>query len=98
MAVIDLPRNGAIERYELRGDPVPLARRRPEDFPRIVYGAAHVVADPLADNDPWLTPAIDWERTFERAELIVDTVDSSRGRSTRERQVLRLGAGWSARS
>ena len=42
--------------------------------------------------------AIDWERTFERAELVVDTVDSSRGRSTRERQVLRLGAGWSARS
>ena len=26
--------------------------------------AAHVVADPLADNDPWLTPAIDWERTL----------------------------------
>ncbi|MEK1898202.1 MAG: dihydrodipicolinate synthase family protein, partial [Rhizobium sp.] len=22
------------------------------------------VADPLADNDPWLTPAIDWERTL----------------------------------
>ena len=42
--------------------------------------------------------AIDWERTFERAELIVDTVDSSRGRSTRARQVLRLGAGWSART
>ena len=42
--------------------------------------------------------AIDWERTYERAELIVDTVDSSRGRSTRARQVLRLGAGWSART
>ena len=25
-------------------------------FPRTVYAAAHVVADPLADNDPWLTP------------------------------------------
>ena len=42
--------------------------------------------------------AIDWGRTFERAELVVDTVDSSRGRSTRARQVLRLGAGWSART
>jgi UDP-N-acetyl-D-glucosamine dehydrogenase len=42
--------------------------------------------------------AIDWQRTFERAPLIVDTVDSSRGRSTRERQVLRLGAGWSAQT
>ena len=41
--------------------------------------------------------AIDWERVYELAELVVDTVDSSRGRSTRDRQVLRLGAGWSAR-
>ena len=23
-----------------------------------------MVADPLADNDPWLTPAIDWDRTI----------------------------------
>ena len=40
--------------------------------------------------------AIDWDATFERAELMVDTVDASRGRATRARQVLRLGAGWSA--
>ncbi|PWC57912.1 hypothetical protein TSH7_24850 [Azospirillum sp. TSH7] len=31
---------------------------------RIAFAAAHVVADPLADNDPWLTPAIDWDRTI----------------------------------
>ncbi len=41
--------------------------------------------------------AIDWDRVFERATLVVDTVDSSRGRAVRPRQVLRLGAGWSAR-
>jgi UDP-N-acetyl-D-glucosamine dehydrogenase len=41
--------------------------------------------------------AIDWARLYDRADLIVDTVDSSRGRSTRPGQVLRLGAGWSAR-
>ena len=40
--------------------------------------------------------AIDWDRVYERADLVVDTVDSSRGRATRPRQVLRLGAGWSA--
>jgi len=39
--------------------------------------------------------AIDWDLTFERAELIVDTVDASHGRAIRPRQVLRLGAGWS---
>ncbi len=42
--------------------------------------------------------AIDWDRVFERADLVVDTADSSRGREVRARQVLRLGAGWSARS
>src|SRR6266852_5481564 len=31
---------------------------------RIAYAAAHVVADPLADHDPWLDAAIDWERTI----------------------------------
>src|SRR5260370_5160974 len=33
-------------------------------FNRIAYAAAHVVADPLADADPWLEGAIDWERTI----------------------------------
>jgi UDP-N-acetyl-D-glucosamine dehydrogenase len=41
--------------------------------------------------------AIDWAKVYERADLVVDTVDSSRGHSTRPRQVLRLGAGWSSR-
>src|SRR6186997_2943314 len=31
---------------------------------RVAFSAAHVVADPLADNDPWLTSAIDWDRTI----------------------------------
>ena len=45
--------------YRLRGDPVPLAKRAPADFPRVAYAAAHVVADPLgADN------AVDWDATL----------------------------------
>jgi hypothetical protein len=49
----------------------PYATRPPRDFPaakvpfnRIAYAAAHVVADPMADTDPWLDAAIDWERTI----------------------------------
>lgn len=45
--------------------------RQPKAFPvakppfsRIAYAAAHVVADPLAEHDPWLTPAINWDRTI----------------------------------
>ena len=41
--------------------------------------------------------AIDWTRVYGQADLVVDTVDSSRGRGARPRQVLRLGAGWSSR-
>ncbi|MHB8459957.1 MAG: nucleotide sugar dehydrogenase, partial [Candidatus Limnocylindrales bacterium] len=52
----------------------------------------------LADRDVVVvvTPhaAIDWAAVYERAPLVVDTTDSSRGRRTRSRQVLRLGAGW----
>jgi UDP-N-acetyl-D-glucosamine dehydrogenase len=39
--------------------------------------------------------AIDWTTVYGRADLVVDTVDSSRGRSSRARQVLRRGGGWS---
>jgi len=60
---------------------------------------------PLADLVEWADAivvvtahrAIDWEHVYERADLVVDTVDSSAGQRTRPRQVLRLGAGWSAR-
>src|SRR5262245_11187157 len=31
---------------------------------RIALAAAHVVADPMADVDPWLAAAPDWERTI----------------------------------
>lgn len=33
-------------------------------FNRVAYAAAHVVADPLADIDPWLGCAIDWDATL----------------------------------
>jgi hypothetical protein len=45
--------------------------RPPRSFPaakppfnRIAYAAAHVVADPLSDSDPWLDTAIDWDATI----------------------------------
>ena len=39
--------------------------------------------------------AIDLDDVYRRAQLVVDTVNSSTGRDVRPRQVLRLGAGWS---
>jgi UDP-N-acetyl-D-glucosamine dehydrogenase len=40
--------------------------------------------------------AVEWDRFYEEAGLVVDTVNSSRNRTVRDRQVLRLGAGWKA--
>ncbi len=31
---------------------------------RIAYAATHVVGDPLADGNPWLDAAVDWDRTI----------------------------------
>ncbi len=64
MTTINLPLDGKIVPYTLTGTPIELKKREAKNFPRIAFAAAHVVADPLADNDPWLTPAIDWERTL----------------------------------
>ncbi|ANL70132.1 hypothetical protein AMC83_CH00086 [Rhizobium phaseoli] len=64
MTTINLPLDGKIVPYALTGAPIELKKRDAKAFPRIAFAAAHVVADPLVDNDPWLTPAIDWERTL----------------------------------
>lgn len=41
-------------------------------FSRVAFAAAHVVADPLADNDPWLSPAIDWDATIRYRHYLWD--------------------------
>jgi hypothetical protein len=51
------------ERYSLTGTPV-TSPSKTGARNRIAYAAAHVVADPFADNDPWLKPAIDWDKTI----------------------------------
>ncbi len=44
--------------------PSPDPARAQGAFPRIVYAAAHVVADPLASVDPWARSPVDWDRTL----------------------------------
>ncbi len=54
---------GSVQTYTLCGTvAAPPAIRIP--FNRIVYSAAHVVADPRAAIDPWLQCAVDWESTL----------------------------------
>jgi hypothetical protein len=62
MSSIILPENGALVPFELSAPRQFAVAPRP--FPRIAYAAAHVVADPLVEQDPWLDIRIDWDRTI----------------------------------
>jgi len=66
MTSIKLPRaDGGLESYNVRNAPLAVrANGAPPRLNRIAYAAAHVVANPLADNEPWLDTAVDWERTI----------------------------------
>jgi Protein of unknown function (DUF993) len=54
---------GKLARYTL-SEPKRFAASAGRPFNRIALAAAHVVADPLADVDPWLSAAPDWDRTI----------------------------------
>jgi hypothetical protein len=63
MAVINLPvAGGRIEAFRTR-PPRNFPDRQSVPFNRVAFSAAHVVGDPLADSDPWIDAAIDWDRT-----------------------------------
>jgi hypothetical protein len=63
MPSIKLPNGeGRIESYAL-GAPRDFPKATPP-FPRVALAAAHVVADPLAEQDPWLDAKVDWDRTI----------------------------------
>jgi hypothetical protein len=67
---IRLPRaDGSLAPYQPAA-PRAFPARLEGTFNRVAYSAAHVVADPRADIDPWLTAAIDWDRTIAFREHI----------------------------
>jgi Protein of unknown function (DUF993) len=64
MPVVNLPTaEGRLEPYRLR-EARAWNGTGGHGFDRIGLAAAHIVADPLADVDPWVTPAIDWDATI----------------------------------
>jgi hypothetical protein len=64
MAVITLPSaDGRLEAYET-GPASGFPTVHGPTYPRTVYAAAHVVADPVQMANPWQEPVIDWEATL----------------------------------
>jgi hypothetical protein len=55
--------NTRVERYTLCGT-TPAQPATGVKFNRLAYSAAHVVADPKAEIDPWLQCAVDWDATI----------------------------------
>jgi hypothetical protein len=63
MATLTLPTaDGRLEKFSTSENPVPTPAVEP--FCRIALAAVHVVADPLADGDPWLDAVLDWDATI----------------------------------
>ncbi len=63
MAAVLLPSaTGSFENYTL-GEPRAFTSGA-ANWNRVAIAAAHVVADPFADNDPWLDIAVDWDATL----------------------------------
>ncbi len=64
MARLMLPTSSRrLEPYRT-GAPSPFPAVAAGPFNRRAFAAAHVVADPLSEKDPWVEPAIDWEATI----------------------------------
>ena len=64
--------NGIVENYKLVG--IPMTPRTPSiSFTRIAFAAAHVVASPLFEVDPWqLGGALDWDETLKYRHYLWD--------------------------
>lgn len=63
MPTVTLPNeNGSLSAYTTSA-PRDFPKATPP-FPRVALAAAHVVADPMAEQDPWLDTKIDWDRTI----------------------------------
>ena len=94
MTTINLPNpDRTITPYTLSGDPIPLVKYKAAEFSRIAYSAAHVVADPLASHDPWITPAIDWDKTLQFRHRMWDLgLGVAEAMDTAQRG---MGLGWS---
>jgi hypothetical protein len=70
--ILPLPAlDGRIAPYTL-SDAVHFPDRVTRPLNRVALAAAHVVADPRADIDPWLQAAPDWDRTIAYREYLWD--------------------------
>ena len=67
---IALPKaDGSLERFAM-SEPRKFGGAPVQPLNRVAFSAAHVVADPLADVDPWVGCAVDWDTTLSFREYL----------------------------
>jgi hypothetical protein len=93
MATISLPTKDRKLASYSTGEPIVFpTKQETQRFNRVAFAAAHVVADPLAENDPWLDAAIDWDRTIAFREYLWDLgLGVAESMDTAQRG---MGLGW----
>lgn len=63
--------DGSLENYRLAASRIFPAKLEGA-LNRVAFSAVHTVANPLADVDPWLSAAVDWDKTIAFREHIWD--------------------------
>jgi len=93
MATISLPTNDRKFEPYTTGEPIVFpSKQEIQSFNRVAFAAAHVVADPLADNNPWLDASIDWDKTIAFREYLWDLgLGVAESMDTAQRG---MGLGW----
>ncbi len=94
MATISLPTNDRKLAPYTTGEPIVFpSKQEIQSFNRVAFAAAHVVADPYADNNPWLDASIDWDKTIAFREYLWDLgLGVAESMDTAQRG---MGLGWS---
>ncbi|MDJ0641145.1 MAG: DUF993 family protein, partial [Paracoccaceae bacterium] len=62
---------GALSEYRLQGTPIAAAPLGPNPA-RVVFSAAHVVADPFTSSDPSGPATVDWDATMAFRRYLAD--------------------------
>ncbi len=93
MATISLPTKDRKLAPYTTGEPIVFpSKQEIQSFNRVAYAAAHVVADPLADSNPWLDASIDWDKTIAFREYLWDLgLGVAESMDTAQRG---MGLGW----
>ena len=69
---LELPnKEGALSEYRMVGKPL-TDQEMPKNPARVIFAAAHVVADPFAKSNPHGAPAIHWEDTLRFRHYLAD--------------------------